>query len=212
MSRRSFRRRPPASYLVLAAFAFFILLRAGCQFGEVQPGSDGARPADAMAGEALVAGSCELVRVVDGDTLIVRQRAAEVSGSGGSAPDADWVQFRVRLLGIDTPETVKEGTAVEPWGPQATAFARDFVQQGPMRVELDKRRLDRFGRSLAYVYVNDEMLNLALVRAGLARVSSYPGDSQTMLRQLRQAETEARSLGAGIWSERPPQPAGAASN
>jgi micrococcal nuclease len=109
-------------------------------------------------------------------------------------------EARVRLLGIDTPETVKPNAPVEPWGPEATEFTKRLTAEGNVRLELDKRRIDRYGRSLAYVYVGDRLLNEELVRAGLARVSVYPGDSATIERRLRAAEAEARKAERGIWS------------
>ncbi len=141
----------------------------------------------------LTAGPCEVVRVVDGDTVIVRQQT--------KPPDPPSVhEARVRLLGIDTPETVKPNSPVEPWGPEATEFTKRLTAEGNLRLELDKRRIDRYGRSLAYVFVGDKLLNEELVRAGLARVSVYPGDSATMERRLRAAEEEARKAERGIWS------------
>jgi micrococcal nuclease len=127
----------------------------------------------------------------------VRQSNATRSTEHGSGQTS---QFRLRLLGVDTPETVKEDTPVEPFGPEATAFTRRFVANGQARLELDKRRVDRFGRSLAYLYVGEEMLNVELVRAGLARVAHYPGDSQSMHSLLRAAEREAQRERRGIWS------------
>jgi micrococcal nuclease len=156
-----------------------------------QPLRDGGVPA-----ESLVEGEYELVRVVDGDTILVaREFAAE---NGHAAPLRQTA--RVRLLGIDTPETVHPQRPVEPFGPEASEFARAFLSGGRCRLQLDKRRVDRYGRFLAYVFVEERMLNEELVRAGLARVSTLPGDSSTMERRLRKAEDEARAANRGIWS------------
>jgi micrococcal nuclease len=62
--------------------------------------------------------------------------------------------------------------------------------------------LDSYNRFLAYLYVGDKMLNVELVRAGLARVSHYPGDSATRHRLLIKAQDEARDARRGIWSRR----------
>ena len=67
-------------------------------------------------------------------------------------------------------------------------------------MRLDRRRIDQYGRYLAYVYVGDAMLNEELVRAGLARVSTYSGDSAPIERRLLRAQDEARQAGRGIWS------------
>jgi len=57
------------------------------------------------------------------------------------------------------------------------------------------------------VFLADKMLNEELVRAGLAHVLAYPGDSESMTRRLRAAEQEARQSRRGIWSEQPVRPA-----
>ena len=199
MSRR-YRRWPPSSYVALLLIGLAIATRAGCEgfpVGDVEREQSEVAASDAL----LQAGPCEVERVVDGDTLIVRQPANRTSQYDSPAFAQSPTAFRVRLLGVDTPETVKEDTPVEAWGPEATAFTKEFVRRGPVSLELDKRRQDRFGRSLAYVYVGDELLNVELVRAGLARVSHYPGDSMAKLRLLREAEAEARHAERGIWSK-----------
>jgi micrococcal nuclease len=68
-------------------------------------------------------------------------------------------------------------------------------------LRLDRRRKDRYDRFLAYVYVEDQMLNEELVRAGLARVSVYPGDSPQIAKRLREAEQEAQKANRGIWQK-----------
>jgi micrococcal nuclease len=144
--------------------------------------------------ETLDEGAYALVRVVDGDTIIVEP----VKGSAGSSA---YGHARVRLIGIDAPETVQPNHPIEPWGPEATDFTREFLGDGVVELRLDRRRMDRYDRFLAYVYVEEQMLNEALVRAGLARADHYPGDSQQIARQLREAEEEAKQQRRGIWSE-----------
>lgn len=203
--KRSLRHRPPASYLVLAIIISFVLARAGWQVLGPELPTDQPQETQATETGGLVPGPCEVVRVVDGDTLILTQPSlAESNGARPQRNKQAAERYRVRLLGVDTPETVKEGTDVQEWGPEATEFTRQFVRGGKVRVELDKRRVDRFGRSLAYVYVGDEMLNVELVRAGLARIAHYPGDSTAMLRLLREAEAEAKAARRGIWSRGAP--------
>lgn len=149
--------------------------------------------------EVLIEGSYDVVRVVDGDTLIVRLNRDALASN---TPDARLAQIRLRLLSIDTPETTKPGHPPEPWGKEATRFTKQFVRGGVVRLRFDKRRRDQYGRWLAYVYVGDQMLNQEIVRAGLARVIIYRGDSMTIGRQLERSEREARKANRGIWSER----------
>jgi len=132
--------------------------------------------------ESLDEGLYRVERVVDGDTLEL--------ASG----------HRVRLIGADTPETVKPEHPVEPWGPEATEFTRQFVAGGEVRLQFDGPRTDKYGRVLAYVWVGDRMLNEELLRAGLARAKTHYTYSPEVKRRFRRAEAEAQSAGRGIWS------------
>lgn len=124
----------------------------------------------------------QVERVVDGDTLLL----------------AD--QTRVRLQGIDTPETVKPDTPPEPWGQEATEFTRAFLAAGPVRLEFDRERTDQYGRTLAFVWVEERMLNEELLRAGLAKAKLGYDYSDAKKARFRRAEKEARTAKRGIWS------------
>jgi len=132
--------------------------------------------------DALPAGAHHIARVIDGDTLLLTNGA------------------RVRLLGVDTPETVKRGCPVQAWGPEATAFTRQFVSKGYVRLQFDRERVDRHGRFLAYVWVDQRMLNDELVRAGLARAEPWYRYADAMKRRFRRSEAEAKAARRGIWS------------
>ena len=140
--------------------------------------------------DVLLPGTYRVERVVDGDTLELENSA------------------RVRLLGVDTPETVKPNHPVEPWGPEASAFTRSLIQGQDIRLEFDKERVDRYGRYLAYVWYRDEasgeekLLNEELIRAGLGRAATEFRYSDNMKRRFRRAEEEAQAAGAGIWTAR----------
>jgi len=134
--------------------------------------------------EALENGATYNVeRVVDGDTLIL---------AGGA---------RVRLIGVDTPEFGREGRPSEPLAEEATAFAKAFLNGRPVRVDLDRERLDRYGRFLAYIYVEEGMLNEALLRSGMARARLEFNYSDSMKRRFRKAEEVAKKERVGIWRE-----------
>ena len=90
------------------------------------------RPEDAPP---LAEGRYRVEYVVDGDTLKL------------AGPPAG--PFTVRLIGVDTPETVKRDHPVEPFGPEATQFTRDFLRGGLVRLQFDRERLDVYGRTLA---------------------------------------------------------------
>jgi micrococcal nuclease len=141
--------------------------------------------------EVLTEGTHRVERVVDGDTLKM------ASGD------------RVRLEGVDTPETVRENWPVEPWGPEASAFTKDFIKRANYNVKLTfgDERLDDYGRYLAFVWDGDKMLNEELVRAGLARARLGWHFSSTLKRRLRLAEDEAKRAHRGIWSGTVPKSA-----
>jgi len=134
--------------------------------------------------ELLEEGIHEVRRVVDGDTLLLASGA------------------RVRLQGIDTPETVRGGHAVEVWGPQASQFTEEFVNGagGQVRLTFSPERKDRYDRFLAFVWDGDVMLNEELVRAGLADARLDYRYSDAMKRRLAKAQDEARGAGRGLWS------------
>lgn len=132
--------------------------------------------------ESLEPGIYRVERVVDGDTLVLANRA------------------RVRLIGADTPETVRPNHPVEPWGPEATEFTRKFVNAGRVRLEFDGPRKDKYDRFLAHVWVGDRMLEEELIRAGLATAETRYSYSAAMKDRFRRAEAEARDAGRGIWS------------
>ena len=136
------------------------------------------------ASQTIESGTFRVARVVDGDTLVL----------------ADSKEY-VRLIGADTPETVKRNWPVEPWGPEATAFTKQFVSGGEVRLEFDGPPRDKYGRMLAFVWVGDRMLSEELIRAGLARAElKYPYSAEKKAR-FRRAEAEAQSARRGIWSE-----------
>lgn len=139
------------------------------------------------AGKAI-GSSATLVRAVDGDTLVVR-----VAGT----------EKRVRVLGIDTPETVRPGAPVDCWGPQASASAKRWASQH-RRVKLRRDSAapdeDRYGRLLRYVDPTGDGRDLSTVQVagGHATVAAY-GQRLSRLSRLRAAERRARRADRGLW-------------
>lgn len=142
------------------------------------------RTADTASSTPLAEGLHRVARVVDGDTLLL------ATGE------------RVRLQGIDTPETVRPDFPVEPWGAEASVFTEQFIDRaaGEVSLTFGPERLDAYGRHLAFVWDGDVLLNEELVRAGLARARLGYRYSGTMKRRLADAEEQARAAGLGIWS------------
>jgi micrococcal nuclease len=138
------------------------------------------------AAAPLPAGEYRVAAVIDGDTLKVE------------LPNQDGITATVRLLGIDAPE---DTSVREPFGPEATAFLREKLLGQVVTLEWDKRRIDRYGRRLAYVYFQGRCVNEELAAAGLAKLFSYPGDNATQARALTKAAAAARRQGLGLWQQ-----------
>ncbi len=139
------------------------------------------------AGPDPDAGLGVVVDHVDGDTLDV-----EIGG----------VTERVRLIGVDTPESVAPNRPVQCYGAEASAFVASILPVGTeVRLERDAVARDRFDRLLAYVYraEDDLLVNLALVERGFADAVTY-GDNEALYDVLVAAEAEARDGGRGLWS------------
>ena len=129
------------------------------------------------------AGGSLVTRVVDGDTAHI-----EIDGR-----DTD-----VRFIGIDTPESVKPDSPIECFGPEASAYTERRLEGERVRLEFDVEREDRFGRTLAYVWIGDELFNETLVREGYALVTTFP-PNVTYVDRFVAAQRAARSDGLGLW-------------
>lgn len=128
-----------------------------------------------------------VTRVIDGDTV-------EVSYQGRT--------LDVRLIGIDTPETVHPSEPVECYGRAASDFTKRSLEGERVEIEFDVERLDRYGRTLAYVWLDGELFNEVLVARGFAQVSTYPPNVKYVDLFLA-AQRQARSRDRGLWGECP---------
>ena len=153
----------------------------------VEPAESPSLSAAAAFAPTGITEPARVVRVVDGDTIVVDR------GRG---------QEKLRYIGVDTPETVKPGSPVEWMGPQASAANRALVDGREVILERDVSEYDRYGRLLRYVWIHDggtwTLVNLALVAAGYAQVVTYPPDVKYVDRYL-EAQAEARTAGRGLW-------------
>jgi micrococcal nuclease len=141
---------------------------------------------DGAAGDAA-AGSGErgwarVVRVVDGDTVVL-------AGLGSS-----------RIVGVDTPETVKPDTPVQCFGPRASASSKHVLgAAGRVRYLVAVEPVDAYGRRLVYLWLPDgRFFNAMLVRRGLARTLPFPPNTRYAPLFQRLAERAARR-GRGLW-------------
>ena len=118
-------------------------------------------------------------RVVDGDTIIL---------DGGE---------RVRLIGVDTPESVHPRKPVEYFALDASAFTKRTAERKRVWLEYDQTRADRYGRTLAYVHLPDgRVLNEEIIRQGYGHV--YTRFPFKYLERYRELEKQARQSGVGL--------------
>jgi micrococcal nuclease len=135
-----------------------------------------------LLGSVQAAEYRQCIRVVDGDTIIL---------DGNE---------KVRLIGVDTPETVHPSKPVQFFGKEASAFTKRMVEGKNVRLEYDWQRSDKYGRTLAYVYLEDgTFLNAEIIKQGYGHAYTiYPFK---YLEDFRKYEQEARENGQGLWAE-----------
>ena len=131
-----------------------------------------------------------VTRVIDGDTI-----EANIGGT----------IYKIRYIGIDTPELDDERAEYSTLAQEATRFNRELVEGKTIQLEKDASETDKYGRLLRYVYAGDIFVNAELVRQGLAWAKVYEPDTKYQ-GTLEKAETEAKQAKIGIWQEIQPSP------
>lgn len=126
-----------------------------------------------------------------------------------SSVDGDTTKFElngeiitVRFLGIDTPETVHPTLGEEPFGKDASNFTSEKLKSAnKIELEYDESasKTDKYGRHLAWVFVDDVLLQEELIKNGLAKTYMLQ-DNYTYTWCLQEKEEVARKNGLGIWS------------
>ena len=140
----------------------------------------------ASTASTALAANATVVHIDDGDTIDV---------------DIDGVRTRVRLVGIDTPETKKPNTPVQCYGREASAYTASLLPLGTaVRLERDAEPRDPYDRLLAYVYRAGDGLfvNLELARGGYARVLSIK-PNVAHAADFDTAVADARTARRGLW-------------
>jgi len=134
------------------------------------------------------AGQYKVVRVVDGDTIVVKY--------GGKFE-------KVRLLCVNTPESVHADTKQNiPMGKVASNYTLKKLTGKYVKLEFEISRLrGNYGRLLAYVFIDGQNLNLDLVREGLSPYYTKYGRSQKYNAEFRAAEKQARKEKLNIWGD-----------
>lgn len=129
--------------------------------------------------------SASVLRVVDGDTV-------ELSVGGAAT--------KVRLLNVNTPETVDPRRGVEEYGREASNFTKSVLNPGTkVFFKYDVEKEDRYGRQLVHLYLEDgTWFNALLIRAGFAQVATYP-PNVSAADYFRELERKARAESIGLW-------------
>jgi micrococcal nuclease len=159
---------------LLLLFVVAVILLRPWEFGQHHSGTE---PSQVLTGVA--------VRAVDGDTLEVRLDDGDVE--------------TVRLIGVDTPETVKPDTPVQCFGPQASAFEHRHTEGKRVRLLVGVEPRDFYGRLLAYVFVDKRFLEVELLRRGLARTLTFHPNDRFAPR-FEKLERIAAKRGKGLWN------------
>jgi endonuclease YncB( thermonuclease family) len=199
MNDRPYHRPPGPRRLVpllfLLVLALFVV--AGCE-GYVEgggAGGGGRAPADLATSKAERASwpdpprgavAAKVQRVVDGDTFV-----ASVNGR----------RERVRVIGVDTPESVDPNRPDEPFGEEASNFAKHYLNDRTVRMAGDVEPRDRYGRMLAYVWLADGTFwNALLAAEGYAQQLTIP-PNVTYADLFRRLVGEARRENRGLWAQ-----------
>ena len=127
--------------------------------------------------------SVQVTHVIDGDTIGVVLRGEEKD---------------IRLIGVDTPETVHPTEPDGCFGAQASAFTKSILESKDVVLEFDVEKHDFYGRTLAYVWTGSTLFNETLLRRGFAQVSTYPPNVKYVNRFVS-AQRKAHRHALGLW-------------
>ncbi|MEK5037541.1 thermonuclease family protein [Sporosarcina sp. FSL K6-3457] len=128
----------------------------------------------------------ELVKTIDGDTIKIKYEGKEQN---------------VRYLLIDTPETNHAQLGKQPFGQQAKDRNTQLMNSGKLEIEFDiGEQVDKYGRLLAYIYIDGVSIQEKLLEEGLARVGYVYPPNTRHLDAFEKAQEKAKKAGIGIWT------------
>lgn len=125
-----------------------------------------------------------VTKVIDGDTL-----TAIINNE----------PYDIRLIGVDTPETVHPFEPIEKYGKEASDFLNRTLGNKMITLYFDEEKTDRYNRILAYAHLDGQFINALLIQKGLG--SAYTRFPFKYLENFVKYEQEAKNNGMGIWSE-----------
>lgn len=175
-------------YLIVALYVISLFIHFLKPVPEVASGSIPYVAETEGSQERILA---ELLRVVDGDTIVV---------------DIDGEEFKIRLIGIDTPESVhSDSSRNNEYGQMASDYTKELLaDQETVWIEYDQEAEDRYGRQLGYVWLDPDaedlqyMVNYILVANGYAINKEYPPNTR-YAGYFQEACQEAMEAGSGLW-------------
>lgn len=130
---------------------------------------------------------CTVVKVADGDTLDCKFGLTRTE--------------KIRLIGVDTPETKHPKKPVQFYGKESARFTENVLSGRQIGVEYDVQKHDKYGRPLAYIYLEDgRMFNALLVQEGYAKVATFPPNVRYQ-KLFAELQREARESGKGLWGK-----------
>jgi endonuclease YncB( thermonuclease family) len=195
MKKRIFSKRTTKIINIILLLAIFILGYFNKKSGDIKINdpssaenilnvSSQLSPTDAPAKDNLQ--KAKVTRIIDGDTI-------EIDNS-----------HKVRMIGIDTPETVDTKRTKGCFGKEASSFTKESLFGKDIFLEKDVSDKDRYGRLLRYIWTNGTLFNEILVLQGYANTSTYQPDIKYQ-GLLLAAESKARQEKAGLWGKCPQQ-------
>lgn len=189
---------------VCALLAAAMIAMSGCGGAEdMDKGDEALQTSSVDAGavsldseDAALSAAYDVVRVVDGDTLVL---------------DMDGTQEKIRLIGVDTPESVHPNAAKNvAYGKIASQYSKELLEGKAVQLEYDVQERDKYGRVLAYVYLDGQMYNKLLLAEGHAKAATFPPNVK-YVDEFTKLEEQAREEQKGLWGyEEDPADAGAA--
>lgn len=140
---------------------------------------------DFIGFKADAAQQATVERVIDGDTIVIKLSTGQIE--------------KVRLIGIDTPETVHPSKPVEYFGREASAYTKNNLLGKQIRLEYDWQKRDKYGRLLAYVFVGGKLFNNQIIRDGYAHAYLKYPFRQDYQQMFLASERFARNNHLGLW-------------
>jgi micrococcal nuclease len=189
--------RPDRRRLPLIVLLLLLALLAGCG----GYGDEGGGPGSSKAPAGLATSKAQRERWPDPPQDAVAAKVQRVTDGDTFVATVKGRRERVRVIGVDTPESVAPNRPDEPYGEEASDFAKRYLDGETVRLAGDAEPRDRYGRMLAYVWLADGTFwNALLVAEGYAQQLTIP-PNVTYTALFRRLVGEARREDRGLWAQ-----------